>query len=423
MDAGLSTRHAPSLRLVLAHFAVGGAGLVTFAVLLAASALTLTGPFFQGRMLGLVHLCVLGWLLPVTLGALHQLVPVLFAAPLRSERWAWLGLALYVPGAAGLIAHFWRFDVYGLALVGSAGLVLLALLVDVGHLALTIVGGQTRSLTGAYVVAAFAWLVAAVGLGFALACNLHHPFLPGDHLQLLRAHAHAAGLGFFALLIMGVIFRLLEMFLLAHVQRRGWGVLALVALNLALVLLVLGFASGSALAGTLGTALAAAGIVAFLVQVVLIVRVRLRRRLDVAFAHTATGLAYLALSATLGALLWLAPLPAPLRERVALAYGLAMLPGFVGTVIVGQLHKILPFLVWFHRFSPLIGLKKLPTAGELLGEAPQRLQWLAMHAGLGALVVGVLAGLAPLRAAGALIFAAAALLLVRNLVVVARSTP
>jgi hypothetical protein len=419
----LDARYSPSFRLVTAHFAVGLAGMLVFAALLLANAAALGGPFFQGRMLGLVHLCVLGWLLPVTLGALHQLVPVVFEVPLVSERAAWTGLVLYVPGAAGMVWHFWDFEVYRPAFVVSAGLVLAALLVDLGQLAWTVARARTRSLTGAYVLAAMVWLVAAAGLGFALACNLYRPYLDGDHLQLLRLHAHAAGLGFFGLLVMGVAFRLLEMFLLAHVDRHGFGVAALVAVNAALVSLTLAFATGIAVFGVLGTLSAAVGVAAFLLQVRRIVRARVRRHLDVAFGHTAVAFAYLGLAAVLGVILWVVPLAPALRERVTLVYGLVALPGFIGTVIVGQLHKILPFLVWFHRFSPFVGLKKVRPASELLPVRPQRVQWLAMHLGIAVLATGFLAGAAWFRIAGAALFAGATLLLARNLLVIYRSKP
>ena len=86
--------------------------------------------------------------------------------------------------------------------------------------------------------------------------------------------------------------------------------------------------------------------------------------------------------------------------------------------MVGQLYKILPFLVWFHRFSAYVGLKKVPAASELLGARPQWAQLALMHAGLGLLGAGILAPSAPLRLAGALAFAASAALHARNLGVI-----
>lgn len=423
MTGGSVTRYAPSFRLVSACFAAGLAGQIVFTVVLALRAGDLGGHFFQAPLLGLVHLCVLGWLLPITVGALHQLVPVVFEAPLASEKAVWAGMALYLPGAIELVWRFDRFDVYRAPFPVAAGLLTTAVLVWVANLAVTIWRAPTRSLTGAHVIAALAWLVVAVGLGFTLALNLYRPFLQGDHLLALRAHAHAAGLGFFGLLIMGVAYRLLEMFLLAVVRETGPGRVSLWAVNGAVLALVGGFLLDVAALRLAGVAAAGVGVVAFLVQVRRLVRARQRRALDVGFRHTAASFVYLAGAAVVGAALALAPLQPPWRERLALAYGLLALPGFVGSVIVGQLYKILPFLVWLHRFSAYVGLMRVPAASDLLPQRPQRAQWLLMHAGMVLLLGGILAGVAAARASGAALLVASALLFTRNMVVIWRRRP
>src|SRR5690606_548188 len=152
--------------------------------------------------------------------ALHQLIPVVFERPLLSPRVVpMIGLVVFVSGAAGMIWQFWHWGVYDRSFVVYAALAATGLTIDVLHLAVTIARARRWTLTGVNVIAAFAWLLGAVGLGVALAWNLWHPYLTTDHLRLLRAHAHAATLGFFGLLIMGVAYRLLEMFLLAYIDR------------------------------------------------------------------------------------------------------------------------------------------------------------------------------------------------------------
>jgi hypothetical protein len=423
MRGPLATRYAPSFRLVGAHVALGVAGFVAFSLALAWRATGLDGFFFQSHLLGLTHLCVLGWLLPITLGALHQLVPVLFEVPVRSERVAWIALAAYATGATGFVARFWSLSTDAVFLA-SAGLLVLSVYVYIGNLLATLVRTRTRTLTGAFVVASFVWLLVAAGLGLALAANLYAPYLRTDHLQLLRAHAHAAGLGFFGMLVMGVAFRLLEMFLLAHVERETSGWVALVATNLALVALVARFAAGAPeLVRAFGLLAALVGVAAFLRQVALIFRVRLRRRIDVAWRHTAASFAYLVLALLVGCALALARLDEASEARLRIAYAVLALPGFIGSVIVGQLYKILPFLVWLHRFSPYVGLKKVRPASELLADAPQRAQWASMHAGIAALLVGILAGVPTLRVAGAVTLALSSMLFARNMSVIYRSEP
>lgn len=423
MAAGPATRYAPPFALVGAHFAVGVAGLLAFAAALVASARGLTGFYVQPRVLALTHLCVLGWLMPITLGALHQLVPVVFERPLRSTRLPYLGLAMFAGGAAGMVWQFWFWTVWRPSFVWHAGLAASGLALDVVHLTATIVRSRRRSLTGAHVLAAFAWLLLALGFGVTLAWNLWHPFLTSDPLMVLRAHAHVAALGFFGLLIMGVAYRLLEMFQLAYVDawRPGW--VAFAAVNAALVLLVAAFLFHAQALHLAAIAAGAVGIAAFLVQVRRVVRARTRRALDPPFQHTALSFVYLSLAAAIGAALATVPMSFELRSRVALAYGLVALPGFIGSIVVGQMHKILPFLVWFHRFGPYVGLRPVPTAGELVPAGPQRALVVLLHAGIALLVAGVLADAPPVRLAGALVFLAAALVFTFNLGVIASRKP
>lgn len=426
MTPGLATRHAPSWRLIQAHFGLGVAGLVVFGVTLLICASSLQGFFFQPVLLGLVHLCVLGWLMPIAIGALHQLVPVVFEVPVRSERLAWTAFALYVAGAPGLIAGFFTLDTSepaGLLLPVSATLTALALLLYAANLLATLAKGARRTLTGVHVHAALCWLGIAVTLGALLAWNLRAPFLPVFHVSALRAHAHAAAFGFFGLLIMGVAYRLLEMFLLSYgaPERPGW--FGFFAVNAAVLLLGASFfGAGDALLRA-GVASAALGVAAFAAQVRAIFVRRTRRKIDVSWQHTATSVAYLGLALAAGGTLALVPVGEPWWDRLHLAYGLLAIPGFIGTIVVAQLYKILPFLVWLHRFSQFVGLKKVPAASELLPELPKRIQYFAMHGGIAALVAGVLADCAPLRTAGALLFLGSALLFARNLGVIHARQP
>ncbi|MGZ6143438.1 MAG: hypothetical protein ACXWLM_08865 [Myxococcales bacterium] len=426
MTQGLATRHAPSWRLIQAHFGLGVAGLLAFAAALLVFAPSLSGFFFQPTLLGLVHLCVLGWLMPIAIGALHQLVPVVFEVPVRSERLAWTAFALYLAGMPGLVAGFFTLDTgepAGLLLPVSATLTALALLLYAANLLATLARSARRTMTGVHVHAALCWLAIAVTLGALMAWNLRAPFLPVFHVSVLRAHAHAAALGFFGLLIMGVAYRLLEMFLLSYgaPERAGW--IGFFATNAAVLLLTASFFGGGDALLRAGVGAAAAGVAAFVVQVRAIFVRRTRRKIDVSWQHTATSMSYLALAVAAGGTLALVPVGEPWWDRLHLAYALLAIPGFIGTIVVGQLYKILPFLVWLHRFSPFVGLKKVPGASELLPEGPKRVHYFAMHGGILALVAGVLADCAPLRTAGALLFLGSALLFARNLGVIHARQP
>jgi hypothetical protein len=419
----LAIDRSPSLRLVEAHFGLGLAGLCAFGVALVAASTSLQGYFFQPVLLGLVHLCALGWLLPIALGALLQLVPVVCDVPVHSERLAWVAFGLYLAGASGVVGHLWRMST-GWGLPAAALLLAASLWLYAANLLGTLVRVREWTLTRLHIVVALLYLLLAATLGLALAWHLHSPYLPVNHLLLLRAHAHAAALGFFGLLIMGVAYQLLELFLHSQNTSTGPGWVAFVAVNAALPLLLVGFVRGSTplLTGA-GGALAGVGILAFLEQVRRIFTRRLCRTPDAMWRLTFASLCYLVAALGLGGVLLVAPLPAPLGERLVLAYGLLALPGFVGSIVIGQLNKIIPFLIWLHHFSPNVGLTRVPTTRELLSERAQRRQGVMMHGGLLSLVAGTVLGMPTLRFAGSVLFFFSCAMAAYNLWGVLRSRP
>lgn len=52
-----------------------------------------------------------------------------------------------------------------------------------------------------------------------------------------------------------------------------------------------------------------------------------------------------------------------------------MLVGFFGFIIIGNFYKIIPFLVWFQIYAPLIEEQDVPMLHELLSEKISKLQW------------------------------------------------
>src|SRR5690606_26701373 len=90
----------------------------------------------------------------------------------------------------------------------------------------------------ALVVSSALWLLITVTTGLLLAINLRYTFIPRNHLDMLKLHAHAGLAGWFLQLITGVSTKLVPMFLLGK-SKRGWLLYAaLVLQNVGLVLFV-----------------------------------------------------------------------------------------------------------------------------------------------------------------------------------------
>ncbi|MBI4573983.1 MAG: hypothetical protein HY713_11955, partial [candidate division NC10 bacterium] len=137
--------------------------------------------------------------------------------------------------------------------------------------------------------------------------------------------------------------------------------------------------------------LIAAGVGLFLWKMLEILRMRRRPRLDWGLRHALSAMGYLAVATLAG--LWLATGWVPGEEfgaRLAFGYGVLALLGWVSVMIVGMMYKILPFLIWHHRYSDLVGLRPVPPATQFLGELFPRMEFWLLHAGILTTVAGLI---------------------------------
>jgi hypothetical protein len=97
---------------------------------------------------------------------------------------------------------------------------------------------------------------------------------------------------------------------------------------------------------------------------------RSRRRLDFHGQATFVSLAFLAVTLALGlGTAWGGSLhrsDAP--AALPLAYGAAGIIGWVGTSLIANSYKILPFLIWYHSYRPRIGQAPVPLVKDLVPE-------------------------------------------------------
>ena len=110
--------------------------------------------------------------------------------------------------------------------------------------------------------------------------------------------------------------------------------------------------------------------------------------------------------------LWLSTGWVPSEEfgaRLAFGYGMLALLGWISVMIIGMMYKVIPFLVWHHRYSDLVGLRPVPTAAQLLGESAPRIEFWLLHAGILMTVVGVIFAFELILQVGTLVLALAGL--------------
>lgn len=440
MPPNLATAKTPPLSLPLRFFVVTGGAIA----LLQAGLLIWAGPlaggvFRSGYAVTLAHLFTLGLGSMVSIGALYQLLPVILEHPLSGVDWARRQFGLYVAGVVLLIVGFvpgtgwlparlaplksWLIPIGGTITLGGAWLfvgIALATMRAARH------SGKVLSLPAQFIHTALLFFGLTVTWGLLLALNLRFRLFPEAHLPLLIAHAGIGLIGWFGLLVTGVSYVLLPMFYLvdgvaetpARLLRSLLmaGTIALAVSGL-LALLPRGLAGLAAVgAGALrygGTILCALGLLAFLHDQVRIIKRRNRKTIDVTLRYTFASWAALLLAVLTNAAaltgLWRG------ADRAVLTVAWLGLGGWVLLMIIGQLYKILPFLVWFHRFGDKVGREKVPMLRDMYSPRLADAGWWLNVPGLLLIAVGLALGNAGLVRAGAVLGLAGAGVLIANI--------
>jgi hypothetical protein len=253
-------------------------------------------------------------------------------------------------------------------------------------------------------------LLVTPAYGVLLAFDLHDGGL-ADRFGTIGQHAHIAIVGFVLMIVVGVALRLLPMFLLTHgVSERP-----------ARIALVLLFGCASLLTvpchhtarGVVAGALGCAGVVAFLVQAATFFRHRKRRAIDPGMRLAGAGLVLLAIAVVLAPF----ALTRGMSDLRLLTTYFVVLLGALTLFVAGHYYKIVPFLVWNHRFGPLLGKRKVPKVAELFSEKVAFADAALLVSGLVGLAVAIYVGSEFFARVAAIVFAAGALL---EVVVIAR---
>jgi hypothetical protein len=398
---GLSARRlarVPSPTVPLLHFAGAHACLaIACGALVAAPGLT-DAFVYHPRVLALVHLVTLGWISGSILGALYIVVPLAFGASMRAGRADAWACGSFWAGTAVMVSGFWqgRYDV-----VGAGSLFVLAGIAVVGARVLRALAvAPVPGGVALHVVLAFVNVGLAGGVGVALAANRATGWIPVSPLSLAAGHAHLAVLGWAVMMILGVAYRLIPMFVPA-VMPSGRG---LAASAILLEIGVLGLATSLALGGSALPWLpfVAGALACFVAQVRRLVRQRRPRPVDLpprdwSTWQTHLAMAWLLVAAALGIAVALGASAIP----VLWAYGTAGVLGFAGQMVLGIGGRLLPMHAWYRALERGAGTLPARSVHALIAPRLALAVLVAWAAGLPIFTAGLVTGLHSLVALGA----------------------
>lgn len=396
----------PWLYLALAQAAL----VLTFAAL-AIRPGQLGGFYYHARALALVHLITLGWVTCNILGSLYLVGPFALRARFPGGRLGGTAFMLVAVGVVGMIGHFWIDEYSGM--IWSAGTLLAGIALVAGSVLPALLRSRVHAAVKVHVALAFANVLAAGLLGSLVGLEkLGALALPGPVLGSVHAHAHLAGLGWATMMVMGVGYRLLPMQLPSVIPPGSGPVAGAWLLEIGIVGLVVTLMLGSPWAWLFALSIVAA-LALFGQRVAWMLRNRRPAppelpRPDLGVAQTLQALLYLAVAVALG--LTLLAIPASETSiRLAFAYGVAFLLGFLGQIIVGVGNRLLPMVAWTHA---LVASGFTPPEVGMHRVVDRRLQGatlLGWSAGVPALGAGLALGRTPAIRIGAALLLVAAL--------------
>ena len=358
--------YAPPFKIVSKYFIAAIFSFVLLNALLLLYYKDISGFHFQPKILAFTHIATLGWITMIIFGALFQLIPVVLEVKLFSEKLAEIQFWIFISGIAGLVYSFLNFGDREI-IITSAVLLNLSMFIFAFNVIATMTKVKKWNLTGYYLAAAVFHLVVTAVAGLLLAINLAYPYIKTSHLNYLNLHVHVAFVGWVTMVIMGVSFKLIPMFTLSHGYSLKFGKWAFWIINISLLgISTVMHYENTTLLFYIFSFLIAAGIYVFLFQIYGIFKKRIRKKFDIGIKFSATAYLMLGLTTILGCFLTVVDYEN--ITNLTLIYGYMIIFGYVSLLIVGQMYKIVPFLVWYHKYSSKVGLEKVPMLKDMFNE-------------------------------------------------------
>ena len=408
----ISKEFAPPFKMIEPFFKFGS--IIYLVSIFALFFIDSSGEIFDLKVVGWAHLFLLGFVMMIIFGAMAQLVPVALEVGHFSVDLYYIIFPTLSIGTILMVIGFWFMPI----LLSYGGLlVLVAMVIFLYETLMTLKKTTTNTLTVKCVKAGNIFLTIAIAIGFLMALAVSEGI--GINLtKLLPIHIVLVLVGYVTITVIGLSIILLPMFGLAHgFDDRD--------INLAFKILVSSVIAfsifkliGLEFLANLSLFSMAVGIVFYLKQLIILYKIRARKIHDIWYKHIYVAFISLAISTFL-LVVWLFSSGEPfLKSGIWL-----FIMGFFTFVINGHLIKIIPFLVWFERFSPLVGKKKVPMLHEMLPDKDINFSFWLSFFGMAISAIGLLLSSDTLFKGGVSLLAFGAIFMLKTVIYILKFKP
>ena len=368
----VSTDFAPPFKLIAPYFIIGISMFMLSSIYLFAIDVTNLHNL-SPIVLSWVHIFLLGFIMMVIFGAMAQLVPVVLEVGHFAVE---LYYIIYPLLFVGTIMMGYGF-VYSSALLPYGGVVvLISLLIFVLETFLTIKKVKKLNLVMSSVLVSNIFLFFGLIFGIVMALG-YAGTIDVDIPSILKAHIYLVLDGYVGVTIMGMSLILLPMFWLSHSFSWNSVTYALWIISFSVVSVVLSALFDNSFLEYLGYIFALVALGFYFYQIYLIYKTKVRMDKDIYLYSLIVSYGSLCAIIIFGVVYLLFP-----NTQLLLTIAWVVFLGYITFLINGHLYKIVPFLVWYERFSPLIGKQKVPMLADMVPTQSAKIQFIMSVAGL-----------------------------------------
>ncbi len=371
MNAGLSTKNAPSPSVVLPHYAFGAIAFIIASVMMFFASDMLSASYIGPKVLGLTHILVLSWITVIIFGALYQLIPVVMEVKLYSETLAYISFILIAVGSVLMVYSFWNNYIGNniIIMIGGTMLVLSIILFAVNTVK-SALSSKVKTIENKFIVTSIVWLLLTVLLGFFIILNASYGYLSKSNIELLKIHFQFGIIGWFMMLVIGVASTLMPMFFISHKLKKVYLQNAYYMINIGIVMLSVLLYFYPNIYALLAIGMVIIGGFGFFIKYNYdAYKKRLRRKLDIGMKLSVLAFVLLFFVLILAFLVIFGSEFMPsFTINFNLAFGTLIILGFLTALILGQMYKTLPFIVWLQKYQDKVGKFKIPLPNDLYSE-------------------------------------------------------
>ncbi len=333
--------------------------------------------------IGWVHLFLLGFVMMIIFGAMAQLVPVVVEVGHATVDFFYIIWPMLSVGTILMVIGF----AFAPSMLPYGGIiVLLSMVIFAADLFATLKKGEHKSIVVSSMKASNIFLLLGILSGFMMALSFGG-VVGIDPGHWLKAHVFAVFGGYVLLTIMGLSMVLLPMFGLSHGFNEKPMLWAYRFMIFGVSAVMIGSLISIGWLETMGILVVIASVVTYFYQIYLIKKTRARKENDVWVKSLAFAFFTLAIALLESVVYLLGG-----SESWIMSAGWFLMMGFVGFLITSHLYKIIPFLVWFERYAPLVGKQKVPMLNEMVPVRAANAQMISTATGVMLVGISLLVG-------------------------------